>query len=448
MNVSNDREMNSVLLITVDCLRANHVGCYGYDRPTTPNIDEFANGATKFEVSYANCPGTRWTLQTIHTGLYTNQIDGLGIPEDVPSLAELFRDAGYATAGFANNGYLSRDYGYDTGFEKYLSVSDFANEQGPVESFGRRVDDLIDAAWLRPRLSKLYRLFERFAGSEFQPGVTDEDVVDHAIEWLDEQRRDGNDHFAWVHLMDAHTPYARWDGHLEALRGDTNVEHVIHPGRSDAVTVGEEPPQEVTDAYDAGIRSADEQIGRLLDRVPDDGTVVLTGDHGEEFGRFGEFHIATLHSSYTQVPMFVRQPGLDAGIVTEGIAEHIDVFPTLLDGQISDIPKRPGDPLADKERNLKAPVYFEHNEAHYAIRRGNWKLLTNTATGVSELYHTPHMSADGDDVMDDHQEMASELNSLLDEHVTAGTAAATDRKGHEDLRDSVEENLQDLGYIE
>lgn len=440
--------MDSVLLITVDCLRADHVGCYGYDRPTTPFIDEFADEATRFDVSYANCPGTRWTLQTIHTGLYTDEIDGLGVPDTVPSLAELFRDAGYATAGFANNGYLSRDYGYDTGFDTYLSVSDFADEQGAVESIVRRVDDVIGTKWHRERLSSLYRLFERVAGSEFQPGVTDQEVVDHAVAWLDEQREAGNDHFAWVHLMDAHTPYARWDDHLEALRGDTDVEHVIHPGRSDAITVGEEPPRAVIDAYDAGIRSADEQVGRLLDSAPGNATVLLTGDHGEEFGRFSEFHIATLHSSYTQVPTVVRLPDLETGVVTDGIAEHIDVFPTLLDHRVPGYPDRRGTPLPDKERDLEAPVLFQHDETYYGVKRDDWKLLTDTATDETELYYGPHMSTDGEDVIKDEPEVAAELRTLLENYAVTGTAARTDRKGHEGLRESVEENLEDLGYIE
>ncbi|SDE99588.1 sulfatase [Halorientalis regularis] len=440
--------MDSVLLITVDCLRADHVGCYGYDRPTTPHIDAFVDDATWFEVSYANCPGTRWTLQTIHTGLYTNQIDGLGIPEAVPTLAELFREAGYATAGFANNGYLSRDYGYDIGFDTYLSVSDFADEQGIVESLARGVDNLIGAGWLRERLSKLYRLFERVAGSEFQPSVTDVDVVDHAVDWLDEQRRAENDHFAWIHLMDAHTPYARWDDHLKALRGDVDVEHVIHPGRSDAITVGEAPPQAVIDAYDAGIRSADEQIGRLLNHAPDDATVILTGDHGEEFGQFEEFHIATLHSSYTQVPTIVRSAELDSGVVRDGIAEHVDVFPTVLNGHVPEYPDRPGTSLPEKDRNLEAPVFFQHDGSYYGVRRGEWKLLTDTAAEETELYHGPHMSTDGANVIGDEPEIAAELRTLLDDHAATGTAARTDKRGHEGLRDSVEENLEDLGYIE
>jgi arylsulfatase A-like enzyme len=113
-----------IVLLTVDCLRADHVGCYGYDRPTTPNIDAFAESATRFENSYSNCPGTRWAFQSLHTGVSTIRFDGLGIPGEYESLAELFQAAGYATGGFAVNGYVSRDYNYDAGFDTYYSVQE------------------------------------------------------------------------------------------------------------------------------------------------------------------------------------------------------------------------------------------------------------------------------------------------------------------------------------
>lgn len=121
--------MTSVVLLTVDCLRADHVGAYGYSRPTTPNIDKFVSEATKYTYAYSNCPGTRWAFQSLHTGVSTIRFNELGIPKNYESLSRHFKQAGYATGGFAVNGYVSRDFNYDAGFDTYYSVKEATKKQ-------------------------------------------------------------------------------------------------------------------------------------------------------------------------------------------------------------------------------------------------------------------------------------------------------------------------------
>src|SRR5699024_3679478 len=142
------------------------------------------------------------------------------------------------------------------------------------------------------------------------PTITDVELCSRAIQWIKRQQSEDNPFFAWIHLMDAHTPYARWDDHLEAIRGDSDIHHVINPHNE--VVEGGTTPQADIDAYDTGIRSADEQIGRMLDTLNDDTTIAITGDHGEEFGRYNPFHTASLHSSMTQVPLLVRSQDMSS----------------------------------------------------------------------------------------------------------------------------------------
>ena len=103
---------------------------------------------------------------------------------------------------------------------------------------------------------------------------------------------------------------------------------------------------------------------------------------------------------------------------------------------------------SEDHTDLDTPVFFEHDGTQHAVRRDEWKLVTDTATDRCELYRGPHMSDDGEDVLADHSELATELQELLTDHVASDTAATTGRKGHEGLRDSVEANLEDLGYLE
>ena len=197
----------SVGLFTVDCLRADHVGCYGYERPTTPHIDALANDATCFAHSYANSPGTRWALQTIHTGVHTEQIDGLGIPEGTRSLAEMFAEAGYATGGFAKNGFLTRDYRYDRGFETFVGNANFAGERHPLKRAGSWLNDKLGSEALRLAvLQPLNDWLLSTGGDGYRPAITDEELCSLAIEWIADQRAAERPFFAWIHLMDAHIP--------------------------------------------------------------------------------------------------------------------------------------------------------------------------------------------------------------------------------------------------
>ncbi|WP_123539425.1 sulfatase [Halosimplex salinum] len=324
---------DSVVLITVDCLRADHVGCYGYERPTTPNIDDFAEGATVYEHGYANCPGTRWAFQALQSGVYTHQIDGIGVPKEAETLANQFQKQGYATGAFANNGFLSEEYDYDTGFDTFYGAEYFHEETPLLTKAGFYIRDLVDnETFSRRVLRPIYRELSKHSTGDgsngFKPSNTDVDTVDPAIDWIREQQSNDRPFFAWIHLMDAHDPYARWDSHLQALRGDTSIEHAING--DDYVEVGKEPPQAVIDAYDSGIRSADEQIGRVLSLIDDETVVALTGDHGEEFGRYKSFHSASLYSSMTQVPLIVRSPNLPSTHIESHWAQHLDIPPTLL----------------------------------------------------------------------------------------------------------------------
>ncbi|AFO55400.1 sulfatase [Natrinema sp. J7-2] len=447
--------MPSSILLSVDCLRSDHVGCYGYDRPTTPNIDSFATDATRYRFSYANCPGTRWAFQSIHTGVYAGQIDGLGIPDGYrEQLAERFRSAGHSTFGIAHNGFLSRDYGYDEGFDRWTGVADFDEADSLAVKAGKRVANAVDSDVLKRRL--LRPAYSLVAGSdssgEYRPPTTDADVVDRAVEWLRARQSADDDYFAWVHFMDAHTPYGRYDEHLRAVRGDTDIDHVVAPNESDAVIHGEPPEQRVIDTYDACIRSVDEQLGRLLEVVDDDTVVAIVGDHGEEFGRYGAFHEASLYSSMTNVPIIVRAPGLEAGVVDDHFAQHVDIAPTLLAAADFPVPDRyVGEPLQRvTDRDLSTPTWYSLEAGHVGLQTDRWKVIQPDGERLG--FEMDRTEREGDPTADGavpdalHAQLDAFERRLDADRVTGG--AATLERDDGDLSASVEENLSDLGYLE
>lgn len=450
-------EHRDVVLITVDCLRADHVGCYGYDRDTTPNIDAFAGANTRFANSYANAPGTRWALQLVHTGVFPSEIDGLGIPDSgTVTLSEVFEREGYATAGFADNGFLTRDYDYHIGFDRFDDVNDFEEDESLLKRLGRRANDFLGRRFHK-QFAAAYNLIQQTSssiGGGYQPKVTDEEVVDRTIDWIERQDQP---YFCWVHLMDAHTPYARWEDHLEVIRGDTEVEHVIDPELEGQVAAGEEPPQAVIDAYDAAVRSADEQIGRLLDAAPEDAVVCITGDHGEEFGRFGRFHEASLYSSMTQVPLLLRAPTVERGVL-DAVGQHLDIPPTLVNATGTTVPDVwRGSPLGLTGRPIDTPVFFDVGDEHgdidelYGVREGNWKIIENRTTDTEEVYETPHMSSDETELVsadEEVDEIRADLRETLSDHHKEMRTLGRGSRGMKDVSPEVRNNLEELGYID
>lgn len=446
--------MHSVILLTVDCLRADHVGCYGYHRPTTPHIDSFADQSTVFEYSYSNCPGTRWAFQSIHTGLHASRIHGLGIPLGYPhALARKFQENGYETAGFAHNGFISRDFGYDIGFDTFVGVKELSNNLHPLRRLGKSIDSYISndfvRKWLFGAPNHFLNRLQTWNEGAYRPDVTDSDITEHALDWIMTQQSRGNPYFAWIHFMDAHTPYGRYDNHLKSIRGDTSINHSIHPGNEGRIKIGEQPEPAVVDTYDANIRSVDQQIGRILQVLDSSAIVLITGDHGEEFGQYNAFHTESFYSSMTQVPMIIHSEGFDSGVITQYPVQHLDIAPTLLYEANLPVPNQyEGDILQLTQRRLKDPIFFSLTDERVAVRVGDWKLIQDG--DKDELYHTPHGENDGSP--EENREKQQELEKLLSEFKNDTKqnkigASEYDRKNRE-ISATVKENLNELGYID
>jgi len=293
-----DRSIRKIILISLDTLRADHLGVYGYSRDTSPRIDEFARRAFVFERALASAPNTPPSQMSMMTSRYPGQHgftgDGDTMAPSLETLAERLRKAGLQTAGFVDGGYLSSEFGFDRGFEIY------DDEGGGLE-----------------------------------------EILPRALAWLD---ANGDDpFFLFLHSYDIHAPYLSpppYGGmfHDEPYTGDL----IPTAERMDEIffaqqTVEPEDMQHLVDSYDEGIRYGDAQIGRLLDHLRSSGRledtlVVLTSDHGEEFGEHGSvLHWQLFFQPNLRVPLIIRPPrGIDGPFRVDDQAELIDVLPTLL----------------------------------------------------------------------------------------------------------------------
>ncbi|WP_437718554.1 sulfatase-like hydrolase/transferase [Sorangium sp. So ce448] len=264
-----DLRGRDVVLISVDALRADHVGAYGYDRKITPNLDRLATEGVRFDAAYTPTPHTSYAVSSLMTGKYIRPLVLQGLGDDSETFAQHLRRYGYKTAGF------------------YPPAVFFIDG----ERFGALRDRALDFE---------YRKVE-FASAQLRL----EQVRSYLAGLGPEQRA-----FMWVHLFEPHEPY---EAHPEHPLGDRDI-----------------------DRYDAEIAVADAGVGAIVDEVRKgrpDAVVIVTADHGEEFGEHGgRYHGTTVYEEQARVPLVVSAPGLLSPRVVRAPVQLVDLLPTVLAG--------------------------------------------------------------------------------------------------------------------
>lgn len=310
-----------IVLVSIDSLRHDHLGCYGYGKPTSPRIDALAAQGVRFENAVST---TSWTLPA-HAALFTGLFDsahglvdnGLTMSDRVVTLAEVLQDAGYRTAGFYGGPYLHPTYGLDQGFETYVSCMTTIEDslrQDEVRAIAEGDTNVSHRDVTGPRTLEAVR------------GFLESD--------------DDRPMFLFLHLWDVHYDYMPPADIVRLFDPDysgplTGSDMMHDPG----VHAGMPPRdlQHLLALYDGEIRFTDDVLGQILDAIAqrrglDDTIVIVTADHGEEFFEHGhKGHQQSLYDEVVRIPLIVRWPGrIDAGRVVEDQVRIIDVLPTVL----------------------------------------------------------------------------------------------------------------------
>jgi arylsulfatase A-like enzyme len=353
----------SLLLITVDCFRADHAGFLGYPRPTTPFLDSLAKESVVFSNAIVAGAPTYFSFPAIMASRYPLGLgrDVVGLAPREPSIASALSESGYATAAFlAANPYLSLRFGYEAGFRVF---NDFLDTEATPLAPGADGEDARFASRWNRRLAKtshalgpvgsIYdELYFQYCLRLGSPPVSSFDqlrrfpsadvIVDHAREWLSGIA--GQPFFLWLHLMDPHSPYYPKQ---EAL--DLMGENLINASRARYLNsywnrgdVGasrlRRHREDIVALYDAGIRWADAQVARLVATLKDlghweDCFMALTADHGEEFlDHGGRYHPPSrVAEELVRVPVLLHGPGLPRAGTEAAPFSLLHLAPTLLD---------------------------------------------------------------------------------------------------------------------
>ena len=454
-----------VIVVWVDTMRRDHLGVYGYGRPTSPVIDRLAAEGTLFKDAIVQATWTKVSTPSLLTSLYPTSHGVADFSDRLPSsattLAEVFRQAGYATTCFSSVIFVGKFTNLHQGFEELHEQSSLPDQDS---------------------------------------SKTSREYVDRLLPWLESHRE--VPFFVLLHITDPHDPYkprppydtlfadptraaehARQEKAVEKLIVDPLSKLFMIPTREELVSAKIDPEDFVgynRDLYDGSIRGMDAEIGRLLERLSDLGLrdktlVVFTGDHGEEFLEHGRtFHGQTTYGELGNVPLILWGAGVPKGAVVEDTVQDIDLYPTLLEMSRLAIPAgvqgRSLVPLLGRssgEARHDEPAITEKAETHevagappprdtasVAIVSGGFKLVHNVKRPRGgpefELFDHRKDPLDHTDLAAKHPEIVERLSKEIAAWRKMAEAARLkpDQEAAAALKAEDLERLRALGYIQ
>jgi arylsulfatase A-like enzyme len=465
----------TVILVQLDTLRKDHLDVYGYSRPTAPTLKRLAEEGALFDNAITQTTWTKAATPSIMTSLYPTTHGVHQIPDRLPAsattIAELFREAGYATVSFASAGFTGAFTNLHQGFEELHEAESTAGRAGPPGGTSK----------------------------------TSREYVDRLTEWLDDHRDVPS--FVYLHVFDPHSPYepyrpydTMWadpKGREEYVRTQEALKKfVTNPfmadrgmaTRDELVKAGLDPEAFIRfskDWYDGSIRGMDTELARLVERLQErgmtDGSVLaFYADHGEEFHDHGRmWHGQSVYGEMVRVPLILWGPGrVPKGVNVEEPVELIDVMPTLLEyaglrvpqavqGQ-SLLPLLPMDgrgggvaaagsgwkrrPVIAEKQPLDGTDHPEQTEC-YAIVEGSWKLIHNVARPPErpefELFDFIKDPLDQKNVAAEHPDVVERLSKQLEawKRMAGQAKLKPDSEATKGMSAEELERLRSLGYV-
>ena len=332
----------NILLIVLDTVRADRLSLYGYGRDTTPNLARLARRGVRFDRARSTAPWTLPSHASLFTGRWPHELEierHHHLDATFPTLAESLRDRGYSTVGVvANQFFCNSESGLGRGFNDYLVFSVTPGEILRSSTLGWLLAVVAD----RTRVELVWRLrrdVQSVVSLDFRR--KDASEVNHGfLDWLD--RHDGRPFFAFLNYFDAHDPYIvpggarKHFGKVPRSRADFAL--LRDWQKLNYKSLGPEAVELASDSYDDCIAALDHELGRLFDELTRRGvlertTVIITADHGEQFGEHGRYrHAASLYGPEVHVPLIIFGPrGVPAGRVVRAPVSLRDLPATVAD---------------------------------------------------------------------------------------------------------------------
>lgn len=413
----------NIVIFMLDAARADHFGIYGYERPTTPHIDAFAQTATRYTRAIAEGSFTFASASALFSGLpphRTGLLKARRLGNDLVLFAEVAQRAGYRTRAYSENPYVTAAFGFDRGFQLFDAVLSYQSYRN------------------KPL---------RFEQSDASPGI------DRTLRFMTEEP--GVPFLAYLHLLRPHNPYTPPDvfaGHFGSLP-NSNDGHTKTLFAIDRSKRKVKPPRlaNIMALYDENLAYGDATFGRLLEGMRardllDDTIIIVLSDHGEAFLEHGRLlHGSTTFDEMIRVPLLIRVPGQEARVVDQPV-QLADLGTALR--EVVAGPGAPLERLADLRRGIDDPTLSWSLLAHHraCARTPDRKLIVDTRSLEAVAYYD--LGSDPEELttlpLDDE---GTRLLELLRTRIREGHASLTRSSGRP-LDPALLEQLRVLGYTE
>jgi arylsulfatase A-like enzyme len=414
------------VLLSLDTLRADRLGCYGNERALTPTLDAVCAEGTRYTRAVANSPWTLPSHVSMLTGRYPRNhgVKNVGkqIGSDVPVLPEVLARAGYATMAITGSPKLGRRYGLERGFHSGVEHPPAAGRAAPLQ-------------------------------------------IEQATSWMRARRRAGEPFFLFLHNFDVHTDYdpapALREAFVEPYSGAQHgTGRELLALRNAGTPLEPDDVRFLSQLYDAGIRELDADLAPLFAflRTPEmaAGTIVfVTSDHGEEFWEHGSvLHGVTMYGETLRIPLIAWGDGVPAGGRADELVQLSDLMPTILelagidappgiDG-VSLVPTWHGGSLGRRHAFAEADWRGEQLDTFRMVRDEDTKLIYDRISGRVELYDLADDPDELHDLAADRPDEVERLMAPLRSYL-GSEQVAPDRPP---LSDEEIETLRALGYVE
>jgi len=430
----------NILLVTLDTTRADRLGCYGYELPTSPRIDAFAEDAVLFESAVSTSAVTPVSHASILSGYYQYRHGvrviyaggGYRLPDTVPTLADMLGDQGWNTGAFLSSFTVSEFYGFDRGFDHF--------DCGLPVDAENTFTKLPSGKYIWPLQQNQRR---------------SDETVSLALNWLEQVERP---FFLWVHF---------WDPHDAAILPPVEtMSQFISP---DAPMV-----EKKGQLYDAEIRFMDAQFGKLLDYLEASGEydrtiITLVSDHGEGLGDHGWWFHRLLYQEQIRIPLIMRLPSWPKGRRIGQLARTIDIVPTVLnEAGLETGEEFDGKSLVDliddsvvqtdriayadaiNKYDMNTTLFLQRplDDLIYCVTDGSWKLLFRpNHPDKSELFDLVSDPGETLNLYAEKPRIAADLKRKLD-RFGGYVEEPLSKEGEGELDPGIIERLRTLGYVD
>ena len=351
----------NIILISIDTLRADHLSCYGYNRPTTPSIDKLAAEGTIYRQNYSTGVWTPPGHASMLTGLYVSEHGVYGerrLAEELPTIATVLKGNGYQTSGFVNNSQVGELVGFDKGHDLFVEVWKGVQSRTLLERIIRGGSTRI----------------RKYLGYEDMGAKRTNLLFSDWINGIDKDKP----FYSFLHYIESHNPLSPpvpfRKQFLRKYRGiDKNkVQKVAHNPLIcyvEDINLNDNEVSYIKDLYDGEIAYTDSIVGEIVsmlknNNVYDNTMIVITSDHGEHFGEYGHWsHVASLHKEVLHVPLIIKYPeGIDYLKEVDEYTQLVDIFPTIMN--VVDVSE---DKLINVSGLNLLPFKKNHNKYHECV---------------------------------------------------------------------------------